>query len=767
MAMKYIITILCLIFALSGCDDFGKDNIKIKQQLIERANDGDIKSMLTLNKNYLFPLTAEGRNYYSKWYELVLKGRNAEDILFFAKIFNTYNATFINGKNKYFNLLQAAADLGNKEALFLLLHEQSYKFHHKVEEAIALTGDKTELIKLVKYYNRNKIYNRRKLERIIKILKEKYGVVNYELTLSVDKFESLYTKGWVGLNAKVTELLQLNDQVLLSSVGDLFFRYRIESNATKIYQKLVSLDDTNAQYHYQLSKAYRNIYNWENLYQDDVINELRKASFLDDYQSTIELLEIYSQDFRFINKMKDEHKHSEALTSFIAKISQMNQAKRALGYFYYSKKEFDESYNILDGLAENRNEEAMLQLISLMLKYPEKAQGKRIGNKWVEFILHSEKPALIAKLYDILLKSDSAESKIIIEKVENFYEEKNNLFYFRSVARKNPKVAEEYLLKATHLGDVGSQSLLARLYLNNANPAIVEKGIALYSDLSDQGDINATLSLADFYYNPRTIAKSMQDYDKAIKYFEKAITLGDISSMQTLSCIYLCGDYKRTKDIKYYEERVDSFVNTLVPLRKNRLYIYNIAKMYSRGYGVRQDFNKAIYYNIKAAEAGLITAYTTAAGIYRNKLKDNEKYLELLHKGIDAGDSDASLNLGNYYLQKKDYTKALKYFAISLADDGEDAGVNIAYMYKKGLGVKADGHKALSYYLKSYNMPGSYAEAAYGIGLLYQWGTRGTGDKPGIKQDFAKAKKWYFISPLKRAKDRLKEIERIENYKAH
>lgn len=71
--MKYIISIIAVLFIMSGCTNLSTPdyNKSSKEQLINSANAGDIKAMVALNKNYNFPETKEGLKYYNKWINLI------------------------------------------------------------------------------------------------------------------------------------------------------------------------------------------------------------------------------------------------------------------------------------------------------------------------------------------------------------------------------------------------------------------------------------------------------------------------------------------------------------------------------------------------------------------------------------------------------------------------------------------------------------------------------------------------------------------------
>ena len=91
-----------------------------------------------------------------------------------------------------------------------------------------------------------------------------------------------------------------------------------------------------------------------------------------------------------------------------------------------------------------------------------------------------------------------------------------------------------------------------------------------------------------------------------------------------------------------------------------------------KGYGVKQDYNKA------------------------------REYFE---KSADKKDPFALFDLGilyfNGYGVKKDYNKAIYYFEKSSEEGHSKASYNLGTIYLKGYGVKQDHNKSMKYYEKS------------------------------------------------------------------
>ena len=154
--MSKVFFIVLIFLALTACSSSPVNkNVSHKHVLIESANSGDVKAMVELNTTYLFPQTKEGYDYYVKWYDSVLKSKDANAIMLFSDVYKEYMRMFINGKSKYFKLLETAMQLGNEDAMFRLLAVPSriYKKGSSLERKIIKQSDEPSLLKLLAFYD--------------------------------------------------------------------------------------------------------------------------------------------------------------------------------------------------------------------------------------------------------------------------------------------------------------------------------------------------------------------------------------------------------------------------------------------------------------------------------------------------------------------------------------------------------------------------------------------------------------------------------------
>ena len=103
---------------------------------------------------------------------------------------------------------------------------------------------------------------------------------------------------------------------------------------------------------------------------------------------------------------------------------------------------------------------------------------------------------------------------------------------------------------------------------------------------------------------------------------------------------------------------------------------YNLGLAYENGYGVEQDYQKAIEWYQKAAQQGLAKAQSNLGGMYANGhgvKQDYQKAIEWYQKAAQQGLAKAQYNLGlvyeNGYGVTQDYEEAMFWYQ-KAADQG-------------------------------------------------------------------------------------------------
>jgi TPR repeat protein len=180
---------------------------------------------------------------------------------------------------------------------------------------------------------------------------------------------------------------------------------------------------------------------------------------------------------------------------------------------------------------------------------------------------------------------------------------------------------------------------------------------------------------------------------------EQFIQLLKNDDTEKLNLIYIKNNWQKDIDFeKVYPEIKDE---------KNGSVWNIIGYMYNYGYGVEQDYSKALEYYVLSAE---------------------------------QNNADAQLNLGEMYESgngvEKNYSKALGYYHLSAEQNNQYAQNNIGDMYCYSKGVKQNYSKASEYYLLSAAQNNSYAQNT--IGHMYYYGK-------GVEQNYLKALEYYVL----------------------
>ncbi|WP_108061605.1 tetratricopeptide repeat protein [Poseidonibacter lekithochrous] len=757
-----------------------------KKELIIKANTGDIKAILELNKIYLFPQTREGLEFYEKWYEIVIQSENFEDILAFIKIHKKYKDLFINGEQKHIKLLKRASELERDKGLSELLNYYISRYYSKEEltklhEKILLSKDKNQINILYNtYILNNKHIMAKKIELEMKELGFKPTIFSNYLKI-INVYHKKDKKA--EYERAIQNILESNNYKLIKKTA-YFLTHRKRQNAMELYKKAILLNKEDLESHLLLNKLYKKI-DRKNL--EPRIYILKKAILLDSSKATEELLEIYLKDKKYINDYLILKKE----------LLNLNEAKRAFSNFLYENINKDEGVKLLKELAFKNNVNAIVDLATLTKRNHRyyDTQEIQLVQEWQDFIQKSENPYLISLLRKKLQKNRllKKEYAILLKELEEFEIKQENVYTLRELySRHNTKdknLLQSYIQKAYLLGDSKTALALAKSNLYKPDIKKIKEAIAIYETLGDKGEISAFRILAKFYQDPSYFNKkveNLKNINKSIIYYEKLIALNDANAIRKLINIYLCNKCDKNKKTAEYKQKADFYIKKLIK-QKDAVQVYKIANLYFEGQYIEKDANKAEYYFNKAGELGYLSAYTKLAEIYYEE-KDFKKAIEYIKIAANKGHLDAiswlgkiyidgfsqdgyeikkdinkgiqylkesdeipfsSYTLGTIYLEKHDYINTIKYFKKTLEDSFSnyykvDASFEIGLLYERGLGVEKDLEEAVKYFKKSYKVART-SKSAQHIGDFYKF-----------KKDLETAKKWY----EKASKLKKKEKER-------
>ena len=184
--------------------------------------------------------------------------------------------------------------------------------------------------------------------------------------------------------------------------------------------------------------------------------------------------------------------------------------------------------------------------------------------------------------------------------------------------------------------DVQEINLIYDLYFNNKKYKI-----------NSSHSSNLFLYYGNYY-------KSRQNFEKMIKYYQKAIKKNNSSAMNNLAL--------------YYEQRweFDDMTKYYLMAIEND----NISSMYNLGlyYKWQRNFVDMRKYFLMAIEKGHLKAMNRL-GDYYKETKDYENMMQYYLMAIKKGNSMAMNNLGIYYKEQKDYENILKYHLMACEKD--------------------------------------------------------------------------------------------------
>ena len=169
--------------------------------------------------------------------------------------------------------------------------------------------------------------------------------------------------------------------------------------------------------------------------------------------------------------------------------------------------------------------------------------------------------------------------------------------------------------------------------------------------------------------------------------------------------------------------------------------MFSLGQSYESGEGAAQNYEKAIEWYRKAAEAGNATAMDRIGYLYehgKGMTEDDGQAFEWFQKAATRGSALGMFNLGYLYDAgkgvAKDSAQAMAWYR-KAADAGDAAAMNnIGAMYQNGESVEKDFAKALDWYRKA--AAGGDPTAMRNLGWMYEHGD-------GVGTDRDQAIHWY------------------------
>lgn len=275
------------------------------------------------------------------------------------------------------------------------------------------------------------------------------------------------------------------------------------------------------------------------------------------------------------------------------------------------------------------------------------------------------------------------------------------------------------------LGDVGLQ-LLAKYYFWSADDSNREpyiKSFEIFQELEDSGalqrnnDGEAQFLLAVLYL---TGFGGIEEPTVAEKWFKLSMDNNYFQAYTVLADYYLQDSdlNLRKEGIRILQEGVDKgLVECAVAL--GRYYYY--------GKRVKKDLDKAYYYYRIAAEKddaqGMYLYGDMVYTGFDGHASDKELGLSWLKKSADKGYVGAQALFGNYSIERKDYSNALKYLNLAAEQGFTLADGSLGALYLSG-GVPQDTEKAIEHLSIAANAGDANSQLL--LAAVYYYGGEGT-----------------------------------------
>lgn len=497
----------------------------------------------------------------------------------------------------------------------------------------------------------------------------------------------------------------------------------------------------------------------------------------------------------------DDAEYDEAIRYFeIAAEKECVDAIYNLGDCYYSgegtHKNYKKAFELYARAAEHKHAEATYSLAwcydygqgtkknkKLAFKWYKEAaklgHSRAINNLGVCYAIGKGTRKNIRKAiacYTVAAKNNVKES---INSLGSFYETGNGL-------EKDIAKAVEMYQKAVSLGDCTAKFNLARCYEYGMG---VEKDISKAVDLYIESTKEYDRERLDKLYKFKINKLSSEDAAKISKrLFETNNSRYKERAMELLIYSAECGnaDSQRDLGVRLWND-MQMYSLAFIYFKKSSdqgdpYSAYNLANLYYNGYGITQNYEKALELYKSAAEQDLPVALFELGCAYENGFhgivsKDLSKAAEYYKKGAELGDVDCKNSLAAMYMKgkgvRKNQKKGFRLFW-DISERDKNAKCNLAMCYQHGCGTDKNILAAINIYNKLASEGDTFAierleklsdeikDAShfFTLGSCYDLGK-------GVECDAEKAIKYYTIAAdmgHDRARHNLAHIYRYGNH---
>lgn len=273
---------------------------------------------------------------------------------------------------------------------------------------------------------------------------------------------------------------------------------------------------------------------------------------------------------------------------------------------------------------------------------------------------------IITKLYHIS-KNDKEVNEELSISILNFLDNNDlynalvQILFFIILNKKQPQYEED--IKKEIIDNLLTNTLVSPSELEEYLKLKFSEGINYNYSLNILGKENNTYALYELGTNEyKGYIKGYPRYDVSYEYFKRASSKNYPSSFYMMAKMLIDGNIgtKRKDDYKLAFE----YLNKAISLG-NIASINLLGNMYRKGLYVKKDLNKAILLYEEASSYNYVYAYNNLGNIYEDK-KDYQKAFYYFEKGSILGEAYALNKLGEYYRKgiyvEKDLDKAFELY---------------------------------------------------------------------------------------------------------
>lgn len=273
----------------------------------------------------------------------------------------------------------------------------------------------------------------------------------------------------------------------------------------------------------------------------------------------------------------------------------------------------------------------------------------------------------------------------------------------------------EWYIEEAEKGDAKAMAYAATLYYERGE---YEDAVKWFKNAEAEMELTDSKMLYCYgYLYMFGYVNGQEEYEKALECYKKGLqdtTLDDAGKGDLYNGIGVC--YYWLKDVSKEREAYEKAYNY-----GNAYGALNLATLYYAGYGVEQDFSKALeYYNEAERRSESVFSEVDDMGNYARCYyiaKDYENAIKWFAKAESTGsgltDGDHLCIYGtcliDYY---QDYTNAIGYYERAVEAGNAYAMYNLGWCYEEGNGVTTNLMKAKAYYQMSMSNGYEYAESA-------------------------------------------------------